>query len=424
MATVSYFIRTTKNADPNKKINVRIRFRDGRKINLYAKAGLEVLPNHFSKETHTINKRAKYAGKYNDKKYLDNLENFILEAFKELREPPSSKWLRDVIEQYRYPNKSKGNTLFEFIAQYIKEAPYTPRRSNDRLPSKKTLTDYNVTYTNLKEFARFKDKEDFGFDEINNVFYDDFKKYLTIRKGYALNTVGKKIKVLKTFLNEAEYRGLIDKAAYSHFKKLAEPKEAVYLNIKELEKIQALDLSGHLDKVRDLFLVGCWTGLRFSDWHKVKPENINNGFLTLNQQKTGQPVVIPLYPTVKTILDKYYGKLPKPLSNQKVNEYLKEIARLADFKEAITQQITKGGKVETGIKHKWELVTTHTARRSFATNMYKMGIPSITIMAITGHRTESAFLKYIKVTPQEHAEKMRDMWRRQGSHLKVSNDRY
>jgi len=66
------------------------------------------------------------------------------------------------------------------------------------------------------------------------------------------------------------------------------------------------------------------------------------------------------------------------------------------------------------------MVTTHTARRSFATNMYKMGIPSITIMAITGHRTETAFLKYIKVTPQEHAEKMRDIWLNAGSHLKVA----
>ena len=172
-----------------------------------------------------------------------------------------------------------------------------------------------------------------------------------------------------------------------------------------------------LDKVRDLFLVGCWTGLRYSDWNKVYPKN---GFITLNQQKTGRPVVIPVHSTVEKILNKYEGDLPKPITNQKFNEYLKQVAKLADFKEAVTKQITRGGKVETEIKPKWKLVTTHTARRSFATNMYKAGIPSITIMAVTGHRTETAFLKYIKVTPQEHAEKMREIWLKAGEHLKVA----
>ena len=239
-----------------------------------------------------------------------------------------------------------------------------------------------------------------------------------------MNTVGKKIQTLKIFLNEATARGINTNLKYqsTRFIAVTEESDNIYLTVEEIEKIYSLDLSDKpkLEKVRDLFVIGCWTGLRYSDWNKVRPENIQEGFVSLKQQKTGQPVVIPLHPTVQAILDKYDGDLPRPITNQKFNEYLKLVAKLADFKEAITKQITRGGKTETIIRHKWEMVTTHTARRSFATNMYKMGVPSITIMAITGHRTETAFLKYIKVTPQEQAKLMREIWLNNGSYLKVA----
>ena len=92
MATVTFFTRTTKNAKPDKKINIRIRFVDGKKINLYAKSGLEILPHYFSNETHTINKQVKYKDRANDKKYLDKLEAVILDAYKNLKTEPTSNW--------------------------------------------------------------------------------------------------------------------------------------------------------------------------------------------------------------------------------------------------------------------------------------------------------------------------------------------
>ncbi|MDZ7739942.1 MAG: tyrosine-type recombinase/integrase [Bacteroidales bacterium] len=250
------------------------------------------------------------------------------------------------------------------------------------------------------------------FKDIDLSFYNDWIEYL---QGLQLcqNTIGKKIMTLKIFLNAATDEGL---NTYNHYKKkgfkiLSEDSESIYLTEAEILKLYDMDLEGDpLDKVRDLFVIGCWTGLRFSDWNKITPENITNGFLELKQQKTGGAVVIPLHPTVEAIIKKYKGQLPELMTNQKFNFYLKEVAKKAGLKDTVHKTITRGGVTVTKAYKKHELVTTHTGRRSFATNLYKADFPTLSIMQITGHKTEAAFLRYIKVTPQEHAEKLRTFW--------------
>jgi integrase len=166
-----------------------------------------------------------------------------------------------------------------------------------------------------------------------------------------------------------------------------------------------------------LFIVGCWTGCRFSDISQITPENVSEGFIHMKQYKTGKRVLIPLHLVVTAILSKYKGKLPEVTTNQQFNRALKNIAEAAEITQMTHKAITKGGvKVSTAYP-KFKLVTTHTARRSFATNLYKSGFPSLSIMAITGHNTETSFLKYIKVTPDEHAKKLQLHW--EGRHLKV-----
>lgn len=415
MATITFFTRAP-NSD--KKVNVRVRFRHGKKINFYAKSGLEILPSQFSNETHTINKQSKYKDKDKDKKYLDGLEATILESYKDLKDLPTSDWLTSTIDKYRFPNKYELTpvTLFSFIQDFIDKDRINP--NTNKPVSYKVKREYHATFNHLKKYSN-----DIDFNDIDLDFYDGFKSYLEA-ENLALNTVGKKIQTLKVFLNEATARGINKNLKYksNRFRAMKEESENIYLNEKELQTIFDKDLTNKpkLEKVRDLFLVGCWTGLRFGDWNKVKPENIKNGFLTLKQNKTGKEVVIPIDPTVNAILNKYDGNLPRIITNQRFNEYLKEIAKLANLKQAISKKITRGGKAETTIKHKWEMVTTHTARRSFATNMYEIGVPSISIMEVTGHKTETAFLKYIKVTPMGHAQIMKEIRLRSGNHLRVA----
>jgi integrase len=149
----------------------------------------------------------------------------------------------------------------------------------------------------------------------------------------------------------------------------------------------------------------------FSDYSILKPEQIRDGFIETKQVKTGDSVVIPIHPTVEKILKKYGGKLPPSLSNQKTNDHLKELGKLLpSLQKTTTKTFTKGGVKVTETYHKWELVSSHTARRSFATNEYLAGMQTVTIMAITGHRSEKSFLGYIKLTPNEHAKLLKSHW--------------
>jgi integrase len=145
----------------------------------------------------------------------------------------------------------------------------------------------------------------------------------------------------------------------------------------------------------------------------LKPENIKNDFIEITQVKTHDPVIIPLHDAVKRIMRKYRGQLPKAISNQKMNDYLKVLGEMTPcLQRPVVRSFTKEGRRQQTTHAKWELLTTHTARRSFATNEYLAGTPTLTIMAITGHKTEKAFLRYIKLVPSDHARLMKAHWER------------
>lgn len=280
-----------------------------------------------------------------------------------------------------------------------------------------TIKTYHTTLNHLQNFQKTVKKR-IDFDTIDLDFYGDFIEYLTKTVRLSTNAVGKNIQILKLILSEATERGLNKNTAFKgkRFITVREKSESIYLNQEELNEIGALDLSDHkkLERVRDLFLVGCYTGLRFSDISNLQSQNIRAGEIEITQLKTGDPVRIPCHSVVKMLLNKYGGELPKALSNQKTNDYLKEIGQMIDsLKTSFSKTFTKAGQRVTKNIPKWELLTTHTARRSFATNLYLSGVPTITIMAITGHRTEKAFMKYIKVTPGEHSKILKLHWEKE-----------
>ena len=166
-----------------------------------------------------------------------------------------------------------------------------------------------------------------------------------------------------------------------------------------------------LETVRDLFLIGCYTGLRYSNYSTLKPEQIKDGYIRIIQAKTGDPVVVPIHSIVEKIISKYNGKLPSSLTNQKTNECLKDLGKkVHSLNEMVSITFTKGGQKVIENCMKWELLTSHTARRSFATNQYLAGVPTLTIMSVTGHQTEKSFMRYIKLTSSEHANLLKLHW--------------
>lgn len=237
-------------------------------------------------------------------------------------------------------------------------------------------------------------------------------EWLSVKKNFSKNTIADMAKTIKSVVKWCDKVGLVEGIQVPEIKVSWEDVPNVYLNPDELEQLHKLDLSQKpsLDRVRDLFLVGCWTGLRFSDFTRLRPENIRGGNFTIQTMKTGEVVDIPIHPVVDSILTKYQGQLPKSISNQKMNVYIKEVVRLAGIDTASTKSITRADKKQTGFQPKFERVSTHTARRSFATNHYNAGMSPQLIMVVTGHKTESAFHKYIKVAKEDAATKLRQLW--------------
>jgi integrase len=387
-----------------------------------------IKPDNWSNETQQARQRADVfrhksgetektgRKKFNDR--ITGLRTFIEGELEQAHQADiNTEWLKTVIDKFWYPEKFKVN-LFSFIQSFIDKSLTKPNPKTGRPVCYKMRREYEVTFKYLKEYSTSIGKV-IDFKNINLEFYDGLIQFLQGKK-LATNTVGKKVQTLKIFLNSARESGLNPYEGYKSkkFVSMTEDSEATYLNESELTKIYEYDFKDPtMERVRDLFLVGCWTGCRFSDISQITPESVQDGFIHLQQHKTGTKVIIPLHPVVTSLLNKYEGLLPKPISNQKFNTALKTIAELAGIKEPTHKAITKGGiKVSTQYK-KFQLVTTHTARRSFATNLYKAGLDSLTIRAITGHKTEQAFLKYIKVTPDEHARKLQLHWNNQ--HLKV-----
>jgi integrase len=322
------------------------------------------------------------------------------------------------INRNEMPSENQPIETVSFIGWYkkfINDSKTGIRLNSGKRFDERSIQKYEATLAHLKEFNK---KFYLSFENINAEFHAKFTEFLN-KKGFMLNTVGKHIQVLKTFLNYATELGINNNLYYKSrsFKTFNEEAFSIYLNEDELKKIYSHDFSDkpHLERQRDLFIAGCWTGLRFSDLNKLDAKRINGQYLTVKTDKTGETVVIPIHPIVKEIhvkyKDKYESGFPPALTNQKMNEYLKKICKaVKDFNRIIDTEFTAGGVRVSKKMDLHDLVTTHTARRSFATNLYLSGFPSISIMKITGHRTEKAFLKYIKITPEENAKKLLEHW--------------
>lgn len=336
---------------------------------------------------------------------------------------PSKEEFQRILQNLIRPQNSKplkSESMFEFIEQFLEEMRNGVNPNTGKFYAPKTPDTYRICLDKLKDFG-VKAKRKIDFDDINLEFYDDFVAYLS-ECGYKRNYIGKQIRTLKTFLNEAMERGLTKNVAHKsrRFTAPSEQVSNIYLSLTELDELFALDLTSQprLENVRDLFVFGCYTGLRFSDFTRVKSQDIDLGekLIEIQTQKTKEMVAIPIYPITEQIIAKYKDKtqnsLPTPISNQKFNVYIKEVAqRLNALNTQISEEFWLNGKKVVRTVSKWEKVSSHTARRSFATNMFILGYRAQTIMKITGHRTESSFMAYLKMSPRENAKSMLKEWK-------------
>lgn len=347
--------------------------------------------------------------------YLDNFKTNVINIVRKLQNDKTHLTpdiIRNELDKiYKPVSLPPKITLFEFIDDYIKNIKIIYRNGKPYQINPRTISKYKTAQRVLINYANKKRKGILDFNDIDLEFYTDFITYLQ-KENYSDNTIGKFIQNIKTFLNNAAEKGINVNSAYKN-KKFACPQEEVdkvYLTEKELTKLYELDLTrkSGLDLVRDLFLIGCYTALRYSDYTNIRPENIYNSdngeYIKINTFKTQKNVIIPINSRVKEIIIKYGNDLPRSISNQKSNEYLKELCKMALINDPVSIAKTIGGLRTEKTEPKYKYVSTHTARRSGATNMFINGIAAHSIMIITGHKTEKAFLTYLRFSEEDNAK--------------------
>lgn len=269
-----------------------------------------------------------------------------------------------------------------------------------------THTLYKHTITKLKKFSK-KSKQEVKFDSFTRVFLNDFKRFLEVTEKLSLNTISKHFKNLKMFVIEAQSQGLVVNPQLKLFSVKSEETSAIYLNNEEIKKFHDYDLSKSkgIELSRDIFLMGCYTGQRISDYNGLSIDDMIEiegiKYFKISQNKTKQVVYCPITVEMREIMSRY-GDCPPPKQHEcTINANIKIIGKLLEIDQRTKCQITKAGKREVTYVPKYKLIHSHTARRSFCTNKYKQGMRITDIMHFSGHKTEQEFQKYIRIQGEE-----------------------
>lgn len=372
-------------------------------------------------------------------KFLDSLDTAIDEHFDKY--PPRfdlPNWVfnkadnfktiiqRIIDEQVsgeRKEEEKKKITPLQFFQSYVDNMHKRVDPRTRKFISDRTVGHHKTVLKRYESFFAEKYIKD-DFSVFDRQFQEVFINWAYTSKNYRSNTIPASFSVLKVWLNEAAHQGLIKDDTYKSYQSKSTDVDNIYLTEDEISRLYALDIptliskgvidaKSRIEETRDLFIIGCWTGLRQSDLNHLDNAlfNVEAETITIVTEKTSEKVTIPMHTYIKELYAKYDGKFPQMCYKSRFIEHLKELGRLAEINDEVIVKENRGGKV-TSTKHKkYELIKSHTARRSFATNLYLKGAPTISIMKLTGHTTETNFMKYIKVTREENAELMRQYFK-------------
>jgi integrase len=293
----------------------------------------------------------------------------------------------EYIDKFIFERES-GRVLTPANKQFAKETIKHYRHSRDNLMRYQAATGDNLSFHSITLATR-----------ANIIAY--FHQHYN----HSTNSIGVTIKHLKVFLKEAAREGVHTNRIFEHkdFKVPAENTFDVYLTEAELQALEALQpQNGHL-MARDWFLVECYTGLRISDAKRLKPANLHGGKITISNEKTDERVVIPIHPVIGRIISRWQG-FPPAISEQKINKYVKELAKQAGITEQVLYTVTQGGSRKDYYLPKCEMISNHTGRRSFISNLIRNKVPDQIIMQLAGIRKAATLEKYNKLTKEEIAD--------------------
>jgi integrase len=428
MATGNFRIKTKRDWN-----SINYRFKHGSSFDIEISIGIQIPNLRWSEKKQEVLQTGEIDYREVNSK-LKEYSNFISKEYNQYcisndNIVINSKWLKEKTDLFFgrvsiNEDLNKKLYLTNFIESFIEDSKTKTNRNNKPV-AHRTIQHYQTCLNKIHSFENHIGRKlkikDFGI-KIHNEFIEFLKKQEKLNS----NTIGGYIDDIKQFIASAERKSLEVNLEYKSkdFYSPSNSTNDIYLTEDEINIIFNHKYEkDYLDNARDWFIIGLRTGLRISDFLKLTTKNLVDGFIEKKTIKTAFPVIIPLHPQVKQILNKRNGKFPRTISDQNFNTYIKELCQNVGFNEEVygakmCPTLSKiDGKNKTvyrkknGYYPKFELVTSHICRRSFATNLYGK-LDTLTIMKITGHKTETQFLSYIKITPRENAERLKELWRK------------
>lgn len=315
--------------------------------------------------------------------------------------------------------KETAKTLNETISAYIEFAKSNPIGRSGKPAAPNTLKTYRSSLRIIEGYQTAT-KTTLSVTDVNQEFYNEFIEYMNVLK-YKIAYTSKVLDPVKRALNWAHQSGveIHDDVLFNRLKKYhSDSYLHPIISKQELNHLSSLELTGSLEKTRDLLIIGCWTALRVSDLMKINRVKVHKDeegeYIQVESTKVkGTYIEVPLHKQVRAIRKRWKG-WPPVFNEQDFNRRLKKLGKLADMTEVmygeVSRKTTVKGKevmrIAKGNYQKWELLTSHCCRRSWATNMY--GVLEIgDIMQVTGHTSEATFRRYIHQKPIETRRRIR-----------------
>lgn len=400
-------LRKHKEGEEEKAVAIRLRVAFGGKSLDFA-TGLHVLPSCWDNAKQTV-KSGKDKAETN--RILAEMKNTMEEVFAryELIEKriPAVGEVKDLFNDMNGKPSIKVATPDEnlFLAfDIFMESQGKKNQWTDSTYKK---------FATIKEHLKAFDK-DLCFHAVNEDKLEAFVQFLTKKKGMRNTTIAKDLVFVRWFFRWAATQGYYEGNVHETFKPKfkgtnGEAKEIIYLSqdeVKAFQDFQPKPGQEHLGRVRDVFLFCCFTGLRYSDVAKLRKDDIKDGYFDIVTQKTVDGIRIELNKHSQAIIDKYKdcqfpkGKLFPIVSNQKMNEYLKEIGKLCGLDEPTRIVYFMGNERHEEVYPKHALLTTHCGRRTFVVNALRLGIPAEVIIRWTGHSDYKSLKPYVKIVDE------------------------
>lgn len=409
--TVNFYLDSKLSEKNEKSIICFIRGIEIKKT-LYINTKQKIKPAYWNSDKQNVRIGHPLSAEINN--YLSNLKSRITALYlsnDNLQTELNNRTFKDLLlkELYSNPEKEKVKlTLYDIFNKYTE--------AKRPLLTESSYKKYRVMYTHLKNYEKHY-KTTLTFEKMNLEFFDKFLNYGLRVAGHTNNTINKLIKQLKSFLFWSFDRGYHTNIEFKRVKTKEDKVDIVYLTNDELEILNNYDLEDkvRLKNIRDVFCLACYTGARFSDISKLDiMSDLKSDIWYLRTQKTKDIIEIPLNDYALDIINRYklIGKPLPAITNQKSNVYIKELCKLVGIDTPTKITRYKGAERIEVVKPKYELVSTHTARRTFVTLSLEKGMRPEVVMSITGHNDYKTMKKYIKITSKVKNNEMKNIWKK------------